>query len=212
MDAVPEAEPGIAHAVPDDEAKLRLFSIVRDKAKDRLRFVADGCVDRSASYVIAVNTGRMPHVPDLEPPRIVRAMLGLGLPQVSMDLRSRALFDWRFQSQDNITRRSGKRVSVSTRIFLDPEPSDSPDYAGYEGISGVLSSGITPFCELWFDHSRFVLGDDFCLIHNPRAISRLPRGFLKVGREYWLDDDTGVLKCRVWFEDRARRGEVGEGK
>jgi hypothetical protein len=35
-DAVPEAEPGVARSVPDDEAKLRLLHAIRDKAKQRL--------------------------------------------------------------------------------------------------------------------------------------------------------------------------------
>jgi hypothetical protein len=76
-DAVPEAELGVARQVPDDEVKLRLLHAIRDKANQRLNFIKEGWVDPTDCYVVAVNTGKLPHVPDLDPPRIVRAVLGL---------------------------------------------------------------------------------------------------------------------------------------
>ncbi len=94
-------------------------------------------------YVVAVNTGKIPDLPDLDPPRIVRAVLGLGFPEVSLDVNSDALSNWRYQPQDRIFKRSS--ASVSTRIFLDREQPDDPDHTRYEGLSAVLSSGMTPF-------------------------------------------------------------------
>jgi len=38
-----------------------------------------------------------------------------------------------------------------------------------------------------------VLGDDLIVVHNPLAISPLPRGFLHVGRECWREDKTLVI-------------------
>lgn len=155
-------------------------------------------------YVVAVNTSKLPHVPDLDPPRIARAVLGLGLPEVSVDRVSGAFSDWRFQSQPQIVRRpSGK--AVSTRVVLESRCAGHPDYAGYEGISAVLSSDMNPFnaCEPWFDHTKFIIGDDYCLVHNPRAANPLPQGFLKVGREYWVGDE-GVLKSNLWFKALQR--------
>jgi hypothetical protein len=203
-DAVPEAELGVARQVPDDEVKLRLLQAIRDKAKQRLGFIKEGWVDPTDCYVVAVNTGKLPHVPDLAPPRIVRAVLGLGFPQVSMDVNSGALSNWRYQPQGRIFKRSSAS-SVSTRIFLDREQPDDPDHTGYEGLSAVLSSGMTPFnsCEPWFDHNKFVIGDDYCIMHNPLASeqNQLPHGFLKCGREYWLNN-AGVLDSKIWFKDR----------
>jgi hypothetical protein len=200
----------VARGVPDDEAKLRLLHAIRDKAKQRLCFIKEGWVDPTNWYVVAVNIGKIPHVPDLDPPRIVRAVLGLGFPEVSMDVNSGALSNWRYQPQDRIFKRSSAS-SVSTRIFLDRKQPDYPDNTGYEGLSAVLSSGMTPFnsCEPWFDHSKFVLGDDYCIIHNPLADkqNQLPLGFLKLGREYWLND-AGVLDSNLWFIDRAQRSET----
>ena len=215
-DAVPRAEPCQASSVPDDEMKLRFLDSIRQKAKDRLCYIVEGLVDPRACYVIAINTGKIPRVPDLDPPRIVRAVFGLGLPEASLDLAPSVIVDSRFQLQNQILRRrtqgpvSAQRP-VFTRIFLDPEPSEDPsfDYVGYEGISAVLSSSMTPFnsCEPGFDYSRFVLGDDYCLIHNRLAVNPLPQGFLKVGREYWLND-TGNLRSKVWFADRAQSSEA----
>lgn len=204
-DAVLEAEPGVARSVPDDEAKLRILHAIREKAKQRLDYIKKRWVHPTDWYVIALNTGKFPDLPDLDPPRIVRAVLGLGFPEVSMDVNSGALSNWRYQDQGHILRRSS--TSVSTKIFLYREPPDDPKRAGYEGLSAVLSSGVTPWCELCFDHSRYMLGDDFCIIHNPLADKQnpLPLGFLKLGQEYWLNDVTGVLDSKLWFNDRAQR-------
>jgi hypothetical protein len=207
-DAVPVARPGVVHAVPDAEVKLRYLSAIRDKAKKRLRNIQDGLVARTDPYIVAVNSGKIPHVPDLDPPRIVRAVLGLGLPEVTMDLRSGALSGWRFQAQSEISKRSSRSVGdpVSSRVFLDSEHPEQADYVGYDGVSAVLSSEMTPFncCEPWFDRSKFLIGDDYCILHNPRAANLLPRGSLKLGREYWLDD-SGALKSKAWFNEHARR-------
>lgn len=77
-DAVPEAEFGVARTVPDNEAKLRLLSVIRDKAKQRLNFIKEGQVGITDCYVVAVNTGKIPNLSDLDPPRIIRAVFGLG--------------------------------------------------------------------------------------------------------------------------------------
>jgi hypothetical protein len=55
----------------------------------------------------------------------------------------------------------------------------------------------------------FVLGDDYCILHNPLADgqTQLPLGFLKLGQEYWLND-TGVMDSNLWFKDRAQRSET----
>jgi hypothetical protein len=187
--AIPEAELGVVCRVPDDEAKYRFLYIIRKKAQRWRSYIKKGLVNPSDCYVVAVNTGKIPPVPDLDPPRIVRAMLGLGFPEVSMDLNSGTLSNWVFQSQDRIFNLSHKSVS--------------------KGISAILSSEITPFnsCEPWFDHSSFVIGDDYCIVHTPRATNRLPSGFLKLGQAYW-PDDAGVWKVSRWFKDRARRDET----
>jgi len=64
-------------------------------------------------------------------------------------------------------------------------------------------------CDPWFDHRKFVLGDGYCIIHNPLADrqNQLPLGFLKLGGEYWLND-TGVMDSGLWFKDRAQRSET----
>ena len=192
-DAVPEAECGVVRDVPDDEVKLRLLQAIRDKAKQRLDFMRKGWIEPTDCYVVAVNLGKISHISDLAPPRLVRSVFGWGLPKVSMNANSGALSDWRYQFQPQVIKKSS--ATVSARIFLDDEQSDNPDYVGYEGLTAVLSCEMEPFnsCEPWFDHSKYVIGDDYCIVHNPRATNPLPQGFLKCGGEYWLDD-TGVLE------------------
>lgn len=198
-DAVPEAEFGVVRDVPDDQIKLRILQAIRDKAKH----IQKGLVDPADCYVVAVNLGKIPHEPDLDPPRIVRAVFGWGLPEVSMNPNSGAISDSRYQPQDYVVKQSS--APVSTRIFLDSEQSDHPDYVGYEGLSAVLSSEMEPFnsCEPWFDHNKYMMGDDYCIVHNRRATNPLPHGFLKCGREYWFND-AGNLESKLWFKDRVQ--------
>ena len=206
-DAVPEPEFNVVCDVPDDQIKLRILQAIRDKAKQRLHFIEKGLVDPADCYVVAVNFGKIPYEPDLDPPRLVRAVFGLGFPEVSMNVDSGALADWRYQPQDHIVKQSSSLVS--TRIFLDHEQSDDPDYVGYEGLSAILSSQMEPFksCDPWFSHNKYVnknvTGDDYCIVHNPRAKNPLPHGFLKCGQEYWLND-AGDLESNSWFKDRVQ--------
>ena len=204
-DAVPETEFGVVRDVPDDQLKLRILQAIRDKAKQRLHFTQRGWIDPKDCYVVAVNIGKISHVPDLDPPRIVRAVFGYGLLEVSMNVDSGVFSDWRYQHQDHIVKQSSSLVS--TRIFHNPEQSDHPDYVGYEGLSAVLSSEMEPFrsCDPWFSHNKYVnknvTGDDYCIVHNLRATNPLPHGFLKCGGEYWLNE-AGDLESKLWFKDR----------
>lgn len=198
-DSVPEAEFGVIRDVPDDKVKLRLLQAVRDKAQQRLDFIQKDWIDHTDCYVVAVNIGKISHVSDLHRPRLVRAVFGWGLPEVSMNPNSGAISDSRYQPQDHVVKRSSSLVS--TRIFLDPEQTDDP--TGYEGLSAVLSSEMEPFnsCEPWFDDSKYIMGDDYCIVHNPRATNPLPRGSLKCGGEYWLNE-AGNLESKLWLKDR----------
>ena len=206
-DAVPEAEFGVVRDVPDDKVTLRLLQAIRDKAKQRLDFIQKGWIDRTDCYVVAVNIGKIHRVSDLYLPRIVRAVFGVGFPEASIDTNSGTLSDWRYQHQTQVLKKSS--APVSTRIFLDPEQSDHPDDVGCEGLSAVLSSEMEPFksCDPWFNHNKYidksVIGDDYCIVHNLRATNPLPHGFLKCGREYWLNEAKD-LESNLWFKDRMQ--------
>jgi len=188
-DAIPVPQLGIVSAVPEDETTLRILGAIRNKEKQRLSYVNDGLVSAGDCYVVAVNLAKFPFVPDDEPPRMVRAVLGLGYRQVAVAVGSGVIRDAGFQPREAILRRpSGSPVSTS--IF---SPS-SPDSLEYVGISALLSSEMSPFngVEPWFNRARHMPGHDYCILHNPQASTRLSTGFMKVGREYWLED--GVLK------------------
>ena len=202
-DAVPEAEFGVVRDVSDREGTLRLLHAIREKAKQRLYFLEKGLIDRADCYVVAVNIGKIPHMSDFEPPRLVRAVFGFGFPEVSMNVGSSTLSDWRCQRQAQVYKKSS--APVSRRIFLDPEQSDDPNYVGYEGLSAVFLSEMEPFnsCEPWFDHNKYMIGDDYCIVHNLQATNPLPHGFLKCGREYWLNDAED-WECKPWFKERVQ--------
>lgn len=192
-DAIPAPQLGIARSVPDDETKLRILGAIRDKERKRRSYVNDGLVSAGECYVVAINLAKFPFVPDDEPPRMVRAVLGLGYRQVAVAVESGVMRDDGFQLQEAIVRHpSGSPVST---LILSPA---SPDSVEYVGISALLSSGMSPFngVEPWFNRARYMQGDDYCILHNPQASTHLPTGFLQLGREYWLEG--GVLKRQDW--------------
>jgi hypothetical protein len=194
-DAIPEIQLGVVSAVPDDEAKLRILTAIRAKEKQRRSYVEDGIVGPDDCYVVAINLAKAPFVHDDEPPRIVRAVLGLGFRQVSVAHESGVIRDAGWQRQEKILRRHSEEP-VSTLIFHP----GSPDSAEYVGIAAVLYSEMSPYnsIEPMFDRTRYAMGDDYRIVHNPRANPRLPTGFLKLGREYSLEGD--VLKREDWFK------------
>lgn len=194
-DAIPAPQFGIASSVPDDEAKLRILTAVRAKEIKRRSYAEDGIVGPGDCYVVAINLAKAPFVNDDEPPRIVRAVLGLGLRQVSVAPESGTIRGEGWQRHKKIMRRhSGE--PVSTTIF-HPE---SPDSAEYVGIAALLYSEMSPFncIEPMFDRTRHAMGDDYRIVHNPQATPRIPTGFLKLRREYCLEGD--VLKRQDWFK------------
>jgi len=199
-DGVPDDVFGRAQDVPDGPMKLRLLGAIRNKAKQRLAFLRSGVVEASEPYVVAINVSKIRHVADFDPPRVVRAVLGLGMPQVSKDLRSGQMRDAGFRDQPSIMKEKGG--TVSTRIFLDPGEQDE-SFVDHAGISAVLTSEMNPFNSLepWFDHKRLLLGDDFIMCHNDAAHdeSKLERGSIRIGREYWVSD-AGTLECRRWLD------------
>ena len=184
-DAVPPSKPGIVRDVPDEKAKLRILHALRDKARQRLEFIQKGLVNESDKYVIAVNLGSIPPLPDLHPPRLARTVFGLGYPEASLDLESGALLDIRYQEKNILYKQSGAAIPSAFRKHRDFED------AGYEGIAAILSSSMTAFnsCQPWFDHNLYRMGDDYCIVHNPLADKqhKLPLGFLPRGEEYWLN-------------------------
>jgi hypothetical protein len=207
-DAVPPLSPGCIREVLDDEVKLRLLQAIRDKAKDRRRFIETGIVGARDPYLIAINTSKIPNEPDFEPSRLNRAVFGWGMPVEEYDWERETAVDEKMDDQDRILRKPSGNP-VSTRIFLDREDPSDPNYLGYEGVSAILSSWLGPAHIESLLSSRWpFLADAFEVVHNPLSSNALPSGLLKVGREYRRDDND-VLQLTSWFErPKSERGLI----
>jgi hypothetical protein len=96
------------------------------------KYRADGLIEESEPYIIAINGSNLdsPESPyPIEPPKIIRAVFGVGVPYVYMGSN---IFN--FENRKKIeTKKKGS--PVGTDIFFDKE---------YAGISAIIYSEISP--------------------------------------------------------------------
>jgi len=176
-DAVTEAPLGQARDVPDDKIRLRLLAGIDAKAKRLQGYLASGLVGTDEPFVIAVSGGLVPSARlESSVPRIVRAVLGIGPLTLFLDRETLETLDSRHEYEPELKKEN--KSSVRTDLFHVPA-GDSISALMY-GSADVLNQPDA-------------VGQDLILIHNPRALNRLPRGFIRRGREYWLDGES--LNC-----------------
>jgi hypothetical protein len=179
--AVPEREFGVVRDVPDEQIKLRYCSVIDKKYNQYYKYTEKKIILEDDCYVIAVNGGAIPSASkEIDIPRIVRCVLPFGNEVIEIKLDSLEVLDVHYQYQDASYNKSGS--SVSTNIFLNSK---------YDVISAILFSNVDAL-----NYPNYP-GNDFVLIHNPIAKNPLPIGFIKLGREYWVENST--LKHRSWI-------------
>jgi hypothetical protein len=178
-DAVHEGTPGIAREVPDDPIKLRLLNVFDEKCRKHASYLEKGVVGASDPYVIAINAAMVPSAMlEREVPRIVRSLLPIGDGIVHLDRRSLKAVGSGHKYQSSITKLSGGEVP--TDLFLD---------CRFRPVSAVLYS-----CADAFNHASET-GAELLLLHNPLALNPLELGFLRRGREFWVEL---TLKEETW--------------
>jgi hypothetical protein len=176
-DAVPGYSFGEVARVPDDAFKLRLSAAIQTKFLIYQKYLQTKIVEPSEPFVIAVNAGGVPFVYQEDfLPRIVCVLFPFGPPAIPFDLRTNTFGDLYFTYRSELKKKSGTSIPMN---FFEQEES--------RGISAVVYSSAKAF------NCRGVLGRDLILIHNPMAVSPLPRGFLPVGRECWRDGETLII-------------------
>lgn len=169
-DRVPDYNFGasVATRVPDDEVILRLRQAIETKFRVFDRYAEKGIVSQDAARVIAINGCQIPHARlEREVPRVVRCVLPIGNLQVMFPRDPNAATESSYQYRRVVERRNG--AEVETDIFFQDK---------YRTLSAVLYSSVDA-C-----NPTQRLGDDFVLIHNPRATIPVPQGMISRGREY----------------------------
>jgi len=102
---------------------------------------------------------------------IVRTVFPFGHEVLQFNMDTKKVTEQYHNYQGSILKKEGS--PILTTFFEQPESG---------GITAVLYSIAHAF-------AYRKLGGDFKLIHNPQATAPLPKGFLKVGTEYWVEGD-----------------------
>jgi hypothetical protein len=166
-DAVEFSE-GRSGWVPEESIVLRYRSGIEEKFAKYERYLDAGVIAPNDSYVVAVCGKRIPAGTwEYELPYALQAVLPFG--PLSMTLRADTLevLHTGYAHRPSIAKQSGNQVT--TTVFLDSR---------YAGLSAVVSSRPDVF-----DMKRPYLQ----LLYNPQASSPIPRPFLAVGREWWVE-------------------------
>jgi hypothetical protein len=170
-DAMKLQELGVASGVPVDPFILRLRTAFGDKARAMTEYANAMIVRPDQAAVIAIGGCMLGSgIGECIPPRIVRALLGVGSPVLHLDLATLTTIDHTIEHRDEVIKKLGS--PVKTDPFLDP---------AYAHISAVIYSASN-----WVTHSEKP-GRDFTIIYNENANVPLPRGWMQAGEEYWRE-------------------------
>ncbi len=171
-DRVPElviTNPPTAQEVPDEQIILRYRASIKEKYDYKyFEYLKSGIINKGDFYIIAINGCRIPFSKtDFNPPRIVRAVLPFGYPQVTLDTVSMQKISEGYQYKQSISKASGS--SIRTDIFVDQY---------YQHISAILFSNVDAA------NPTDSMGDDFITVYNPLAGRPLPDDFLNFSLEF----------------------------
>jgi hypothetical protein len=179
-DAVPEPPPMVASTVPEKQILFRLRGAIESKLDQFKQWVAEDVVSDSQPYIIAVNGRRIwPSRLEGNLPFIVKAVFPFGDYSVVWNTITNEITNGFYSHRDTIRKAFGSEVK--TDLF----ESDA-----YGEVSAVLYA--------WCDCANHTvnLGDEFIVVHNPRARNPIRHGLFPFGHEYTSDD--GTLHRKDW--------------
>jgi hypothetical protein len=180
-DAMSEPPEGPPFDIPIDDFVLGLRSAISGKVSKLQKYIDDGTISAEDPAIIAVSGARLPFRHNEGPtPNIVRALLGVGSPVLEMNPRIREVIGRSVGHKARVSKKSGNLVN--TDPFLQDECAH---------VSAVIYSSA--------DCVNFPKrpGDDFVLVHNPKATVSIARRWLPIGKEYWIDEAAPTLHWRV---------------
>jgi len=162
---------GKVYDVPVHSFILRLRSAFESKARVMAEYMKAGLIQPGQATVIAISGTLLPTAIGEGPvSRILKALLGVGNPVFDIERRSGRIVGHSLEHRDEVEKESG--TVIKTNPFLDP---------AYSHISAVVYSASG-----WVNHPKKP-GIDFTVIHNEKANTKLPHGWLQSGDEYWRE-------------------------
>jgi hypothetical protein len=172
-DRVPDIMPGASGYVPTEKVLLRYTNALDEKRKKYADALKKNIVSLEDAYVLAINCRGIPHAwVSGSMPYFIQAFLPFGPYTLSVDTTTLEILDAHYQYRAQVSKISGS--PVSTRTFLDEEATF---------CSALLHSGVD--CA---NHPNR-LGEDFSILHNPRARRRIPHDLFSWCWQFTLKDD-----------------------
>ncbi|HEY2091276.1 MAG TPA: hypothetical protein VGJ81_05275 [Thermoanaerobaculia bacterium] len=181
--------------VPDRELMLRITNAIDEKWRKYRKYREAGLVREDEPFVIAINGAELPTgFVESSPPRIARAVFGIGSLVVSFDRETLKAVDEHYAPMPDVEKMSG--CTVPTKHFRDDQ---------YKGISAVIWGMASP----WRRPDFF--GRDLMVVHNPFAANPLPRGWFREGVEFWAENDVRELHWKEHWRERPAETAAGNG-
>jgi hypothetical protein len=179
-DAMPY-RPSDKWKLPEERLLLRYTNAIRKKHEQYQRHLSNGVIKNNEPYVIAINGSNLQKTlwPD-EYPHIIKAVFGLGHQQWQINFDTNETTFIGYDSRPSISK--AKNSPVSTDTFITGEQ--------YQNISGLI------FSHKNIEKRPDLSGKNFIFIHNPTARNRIERGWLRAGREFWVENNE--LKFTQW--------------
>jgi len=178
-DRVPEIELGVVYEVPTAKILLRFANALAAKRARYLSALAAAMISASHSYVLAINSRRIPHAPYGNTlPYFVQALLPFGDLTLMLNRDSRKVEDAFYWLRDAVAK--ANQAPVCMRPFLDPE---------FAFISAVLHSAVD--CV----NRPAEMGGDFAVLHNPGATQPIHPSVFDWCDQYFYRE--GMLERRL---------------
>ena len=159
--------------VRQDKMILRIQNSIDEKKRKYSNWIDKNIVSENEPFILAINGSELTFgITEREMPLILRAISQFGDQYLTFNKENFEIIDQGYHYENSVTKSSG---TVINKNIIENED--------YNFISAFLYSCVDPL------NRPGNMGDDFILIHNPIAKNNLPIGFLKLGREFYREEN-----------------------
>lgn len=159
--------------VSQDKMILRIQNSIDEKKRKYSNWIDKNIVSENEPFILAINGSELPFArTEREMPLILRAISQFGNQYLTFSKENFEIIDQGYHYEDSVTKTSGTIINKNIIENVD-----------YNFISAFLYSCVDPL------NRPENMGDDYILIHNPLAVNKLPIGFLKLGREFYREEN-----------------------
>jgi len=188
-DQVPDLLEKTVGNVPEDEMQLRVANSLSYKKLVYDRYLAEGIIKKEDPFIIAINRSAAGLIGDPFIPLIIKCLFGVGHPTLQIPIgntprKRKPKSSW--SGRPILTKKSGSNVPM---LFFE----DSAN----AGISAIIYSTDNILNSPKISDQ---MGENICIIHNPKAANPTPEKFFIFGEERRvLGEDLHIVrKARKW--------------